>query len=549
MLLGRHAATAQAATKAGEPAAARAGRPNIVYILADDMGYGDLRCLNKDGKIATPNMDRLASGGMVFTDAHSGSSVCTPTRYGILTGRYSWRTRLASGVLMGYSKPLIDPGRMTVASLLKSRGYHTAGLGKWHLGLGLPTTDGKEPAGNGANVDFAAAIANGLPAVGFDYYYGISASLDMPPYVYVHNDRFVAVPTTTRTYIRKGLATEDFQAVEVLPTLTAKAVQYIDERAKAAAGGDDKPFFLYMPLSAPHTPIAPTKDFQGKSGLNDYGDFVMQVDHTIGQVMDALGRNGLADNTLVILTSDNGCSPAANFPQLLAKGHNPSYVFRGHKADIFEGGHRIPFIARWPGRVKPGSACGQTICLTDLLATCAAIVGAKLPDNAGEDSVNILPALTGAPAGPLREAVVHHSIAGSFSIRQGKWKLELCPGSGGWSDPKPGSKEERGLPDVQLYDLAADISERRNLQAEQPDVTARLTALLQSYVDNGRSTPGAPQKNDRNVTIAPPKPKAPASQEGREVTFSCSLPGNAALASEDKNTKTRTCCCIPAVAG
>jgi len=512
MLLGRHATTAQAAPKAGEPAAAKAGRPNIVYILADDMGYGDVRCLNKDGKIATPNMDRLAAGGMIFTDAHSGSSVCSPTRYGILTGRYSWRTSLASGVLYGYSRHLIDPGRMTVASLLKAGGYHTAGLGKWHLGMDLPTTDGKDAAGDGSNVDFTAAIANGPPAAGFDYYYGISASLDMPPYVYVHNDRFVAVPTTTRTYIRKGLATKDFEAIDVLPTLTAKAVQYIDERAKAAAAGDDKPFFLYMPLSAPHTPIAPTKDFQGKSGLNDYGDFVMQVDHTVGQVMDALNRRGLADNTLVIVTSDNGCSPAANFKQLAEKGHNPSCVFRGHKADIFEGGHRIPFIARWPGHVKPGSACGLTICLTDLLATCAAIVGAKLPDNAGEDSVNILPALTGAPAGPLREAVVHHSVNGSFSIRQGKWKLELCPGSGGWSDPKPNSKEERTLPDVQLYDLTADISERRNLQAEQPDVAARLTALLQSYVDNGRSTPGTPQKNDRDVTIAPPKPKPKAAQ-------------------------------------
>jgi arylsulfatase A-like enzyme len=516
MLLGRRAAAAQAAPKAGEPAGAKAGRPNIVYILADDMGYGDLRCLNKDGKIATPNMDRLAAGGMVFTDAHSGSSVCTPTRYGILTGRYSWRTRLANGVLLGYSRHLIEPGRMTVASLLKSHGYHTAGLGKWHLGMDLPTTDGKDAAGNGSNVDFTAAIANGPPAAGFDYYYGISASLDMPPYVYVHNDRFVAVPTTTRTYIRKGPATEDFQAVEVLPTLTAKAVQYIDERAKAAAAGDDKPFFLYMPLTAPHTPIAPTKDFQGKSGLNAYGDFVMQVDHTVGQVLDALDRRGLADDTLVIVTSDNGCSPSANFKQLAEKGHNPSYVFRGHKADIFEGGHRIPFIARWPGHVKAQATCDQTICLTDLLATCAAIVGAKLPDNAGEDSVNILPALTGAAAGPLREAVVHHSINGSFSIRQGKWKLDLCPGSGGWSDPKPNSKEERTLPDVQLYDLTADISERRNLQAEQPDVTARLTALLQSYVDNGRSTPGTPQKNDRNVTIAPPKPKAAQTKKAKK---------------------------------
>ncbi len=508
MLLGRRAATAQDAPKAGNPAGDKAGNPNIVYILADDMGYGDVRCLNKDGKIATPNMDRLAAAGMIFTDAHSGSAVCTPTRYGILTGRYCWRTHLANGVLFGYSRPLIDPGRMTVASMLKSGGYHTAGLGKWHLGLGLATKDGKAAAGDGSNVDFAAPITNAPTSLGFDYYYGISASLDMPPYVYIHNDRFVGVPTATRTYIRKGLAAEGFEAVDVLPTLMTKAVEYIGQRAKAAAAGDGKPFFLYMPLNAPHTPIVPTNEFQGKSGLNAYGDFVMQVDHTVGQVLDALDRNGLAGKTLVILTSDNGCSPAANFQQLLAKGHNPSYVFRGHKADIFEGGHRIPFIARWPGHVKAGSTCDQTICLTDLLATCAAIVGVKLPDNTGEDSVSILPALTGKAAGPLREATVHHSINGSFSIRQGKWKLELCPGSGGWSEPKPGSKEERTLPDVQLYDLTADISERRNLQAEHPDITARLTALLQGYVDNGRSTPGTAQKNDREIRTDRARPKA-----------------------------------------
>jgi len=350
-------------------------------------------------------------------------------------------------------------------------------------------------------------------SLGFDYYYGISASLDMPPYVYIHNDRFVGVPTATRTYIRKGLATEDFEAVDVLPTLTAKAVEYIGQRAKDAAPGENKPFFLYMPLNAPHTPIAPTKDFQGKSGISAYADFVMQVDHTVGQVLDALDRHGLADNTLVIMTSDNGCSPAANFPQLLAKGHNPSYVFRGHKADIFEGGHRIPFIARWPGHVKPGSTCDQTICLTDLMATAAAIVGAKLPDNAGEDSVSILPALTGSAAGPLREATVHHSINGSFSIRQDKWKLELCAGSGGWSEPKPGSSQECDLPDVQLYDLSTDISERRNLQAEHPDVTARLTALLKGYVDNGRSTPGAAQKNDREISITRVKSKTPQTKK------------------------------------
>jgi len=299
--------------------------PNIVYILADDMGYGDVRCLNENGKIPTPHMDRLAAEGMTFTDAHSGSAVCTPTRYGFLTGRYAWRTRLARGVLMGYSAPLIAPGRMTVASFLKSHGYATAGFGKWHLGLGLPTTDGKPAEGDGSNVDFAKPIANGPTSLGFDTYYGISASLDMPPYVYIDNDKFAGVPTTTRKYIREGLATEDFEAVDVLPKITAKAVEYIEARAKAgAAGAKPTPFFLYLPLNAPHTPIAPTKEFQGKSGLNDYGDFVMQVDDTVGQVLGALDRAGLADDTLVIVTSDNGCSPQADFELLASKGHDPS---------------------------------------------------------------------------------------------------------------------------------------------------------------------------------------------------------------------------------
>jgi arylsulfatase A len=352
-------------------------------------------------------------------------------------------------------------------------------------------------------VDFARPIADGPTTLGFDTYHGISASLDMPPYVYIDDDRFAGVPTTTRKYIREGLATEDFHAVDVLPATTSKTVEFIEARARANAAEGDKPapFFVYMPLSAPHTPIVPTKKFEGKSGLNGYGDFVMQVDDSVGQVMAALDRAGLAEDTLIIVTSDNGCSPQADFELLGQKGHYPSYVFRGMKSDIFEGGHRIPFIARWPGRVKPGSRCDQTICLTDLLATCAEILGVTLPDDAGEDSVSILPALEGRAAGPLREATVHHSINGSFSIRRGKWKLELCGDSGGWSEPKPRSKVAEALPPIQLYDMSADLGEQNNVHAEHPEVVAELTALLKRYIDQGRSTPGKPQTNDREVTI------------------------------------------------
>jgi arylsulfatase A-like enzyme len=483
------------------PAAAAGRPPNVVYVLADDLGYGDVRCLNPQGKIATPNMDRLAAAGMAFTDAHSSSAVCSPTRYGILTGRYNWRSPLKQGVLQGYSRRLIEPGRLTVPALLKQHGYHTACLGKWHLGMDWPLKEGGFATDypDGWKVDYTKPIANGPNAVGFDYYFGISASLDMPPYVFIENDRTVGTPTVEKAWIRKGPAAADFEAIDVLPTLTTKAVEYIGRRAADAKAGT--PFFLYLPLNAPHTPILPTKDWQGKSGLNAYGDFVMQVDAAVGQVLDAIDRAGVAGNTLVILTSDNGCSPSADFPALAAKGHHPSYHFRGHKADIFDGGHRIPFIVRWPGRVKPGTTSDQLICLTDLMATCTDILGTKLPESAGEDSVSLLPALEGRAPGPLREAVVHHSINGSFAIRQGNWKLELCPGSGGWSKPRPGQDDTSKLPPVQLYDLGGDIGEQANVHDKHPDVVARLTRLLERYVAEGRSTPGAPQKNTGDVDI------------------------------------------------
>ena len=474
--------------------------PNIVYILADDLGYGDVSCLNEDSKLQTVHLDRLAKEGMIFTDAHSGSAVCTPTRYGILTGRYAWRSRLKSGVLWGYSRPLIPPERLTVASLLKRHGYRTGCVGKWHLGLGWKLTDNRIPQDNprekGENVDLSAPIEGGPTALGFDYFFGIPASLDMVPYVYIENDRVTALPdretgrADAKAFWRKGPTGADFVHEQVLSTLTEKAISFIERHA-------DQPFFLYFPLTAPHTPILPTEEFKGKSGTNAYGDFVLQVDWTVGQVLEALERNGLAENTLVIFTSDNGCSPAANFKELEAVGHDPSYVFRGHKADIFEGGHRIPFLVRWPGRVQPGSECDQTICLTDLLATCAAIVGDTLPANAGEDSYDLLPLLLGkATDTPVREATVHHSVNGSFSIRQGKWKLEMCPGSGGWSYPRPGRDDLSGLPPIQLYDLEKDVGERRNVFDQHPDVVRELTALLTEYVRRGRSTPGPAQKND-----------------------------------------------------
>jgi len=450
-------------------------KPNIVYILADDLGYGDVSCFNPESKIATPNMDRLAKAGVIFSDAHSGSAVCTPTRYGILTGRYCWRSRLQSGVLDGYSRALIDAERLTVPKLLEQHGYHSACIGKWHLGMTLP--DAKH---------LADSIQNGPTTRGFDYYYGITASLDMPPFAFIENDRFTQAPTVTKKWVRAGPAAPDFEAVDVLPTLTRKAVEYITKT--------QTPFFLYLALNSPHTPIVPSAEWQGKSCLGKYGDFVMETDWALGQVMKALDKAGIADNTLIIFTSDNGCAPYIGVKELEAKGHFPSANFRGYKSDIWDGGHRIPFIVRWPGVTKPGSACGQLTCLTDLMATCADILSANLPDNAGEDSVSILPLLKGQDR-PVREAVVHHSINGMFALRQGNTKLIFGAGSGGWSKPSDDKSP------VQLYDMTQDVGERQNRQAADKDDVARLTKLMEKYIADGRSTTGQPQKNDTIIKL------------------------------------------------
>ena len=481
-------------------------KPNIVYILADDLGYGDVSCLNENGRINTQNINSIAKEGMIFTDAHSGSAVCTPTRYGVVTGRYAWRTKLKSGVLGGWSKPLMSAERMTVASMLKENGYNAGCVGKWHLGWEWALTNENADVENweadARNVDFTQPIKQGPTDMGFEYYFGIPASLDMAPYVYVENDRVTALPdrivprSEGKKFWRKGTIAPDFEHIGVLPKITKKAVNFIN------AQSDDKPFFMYFPLSAPHKPIMPGKEFQGKSGLNEWGDFVLQVDWTVGQILKALKQKGFEDNTLIILTSDNGATPGADFAYLRKLGHDPSYVFRGHKADIFEGGHRMPFIAKWPGKIKPGSTSGETICLTDLMATAADIVEYKLPDNAGEDSVSILPALLSKKyKKPLREATVHHSANGSFSIRKAKMKLELCPGSGGWSYPTPNSPEAKTLPPVQLYDLKKDIDETTNVQHKHPGKVKELTDLLQSYVDRGRSTPGKKQTNEGETPI------------------------------------------------
>ena len=466
-------------------------KPNIIFILADDLGYGDVSALNENSKIKTANIDRLVSQGVSFTDAHSSSAVCTPTRYGILTGRYNWRSNLKAGVLMGYSKPLIPKERRTMASFLKEEDYQTACIGKWHLGWTWNNIEkGKD------SINYAMPIKDGPTTLGFDYFYGISGSLDMDPYVYVENDKPTALPNritqnSGMKVWRKGPTASDFVHEQTLPNIISRAENYITEKSKSKS-----PFFLYLPLTAPHTPILPSAEFQGKSGLNAYGDFVLMVDAMLGKVLSAVEKAGISENTIVVFTSDNGCSPSANFGELKAKGHNPSYIFRGHKADLFDGGHRIPCVVRWPARIKTHQV-DQTVCLNDFMATFANVTGYKLKDNEGEDSYNLMPLLLNTnPQPAIREATVHHSIDGAFTIRKGEWKLLFSAGSGGWSSPKSNEPNYKSLPPVQLYNVKSDPGEAKNLYAEFPAVVAELTALMKKYIQDGRSTPGAPQKND-----------------------------------------------------
>ena len=503
----------------GQLPATEISKPNVVIILADDLGYADVSCYG--GKIRTPHIDHLAAGGMRFTDAHSTSSVCSPTRYGLLTGRYNWRSKLQRGVLGGLSPRLIEPGRMTIPSMLKKEGYHTACFGKWHLGMDWVVKPGAEvseltiePRTQVFNVDFAQPIANGPNSVGFDYYFGISASLDMVPDTFVENNRVVSLPTEDRDFLmmhgreqggktRKGPTAPDFDAADVLPTLARKSCEYIAARAADARNG--RPFLMYVPLASPHTPILPTAEWQGKSGMNPYADFVMQTDGAVGEILSALEQHELTGKTLVVFTSDNGCSPQAKFDELAEHGHHPSGPLRGHKADIFEGGHRVPFIVRWPGQVAAGKASSQLVCFTDVLATLAEIVGRPLPPEAGEDGISFLPVLRGGES--RRDHLVSHSVNGTFAIRRGPWKLVLAADSGGWSAPRPGSKQAAGLPPVQLYHLGDDLAEQNNLQHREPDQVKQLTELLEKLVAEGRSTLGPRQANHGPIDLRAGMPK------------------------------------------
>ena len=464
--------------------------PNIVLILADDLGYGDVSCLNPQSRIATPHLDALASQGMTFRDAHSSSAVCTPSRYSLLTGRYCWRGSLQSGVLWGYDPCLIEPGRLTLAEMLRQRGYATACVGKWHLGLGWRLR-GQPQFGPEADpeVDWAQPLTAGPHTVGFDYSYVIPASLDMAPYVYIE-DGVVVEPPVSRIqgqprpgFYRGGWAAPGFSHETCLLELTQRAEAFISYQARRAP---EHPFFLYFALPSPHTPHLPRAPFRGRSRAGEYGDLVVETDWTVGRILGALQRLGMTEDTLVVFASDNGCHASAS--RLWERfQHRGNGIYRGEKSDVWDGGHRVPLFARWPGRIAAGSFCDELVCLSDWMATCAAIVGYELPLDAGEDSFDLLPYLLGQVTPPLRESVIHHSIYGMFAVREREWKLVLCKGSGGWT------LEEKdvpaGAPPMQLYNLREDPSETRNLWAEQPEVVERLLHTLAECRRAGRSAP------------------------------------------------------------
>ena len=486
-------------SRAGEPRAVT--HPNVVIVMADDLGIGDISPTNPDCKIRTPHLQKIADEGLTFLDAHTPSSVCTPTRYGLLTGRYNWRSRLARGVLSGTSEHLIPADRPTLGHLMRRAGYHTAMIGKWHLGWDWNKVDGE--------IDFSKPVKNGPGNNGFDRYYAHCGSLDMPPYVWVDTGRITAPPDrvegVTRKedrygWYRRGPVGSDFVIDEVLPHLFSRAIEHVNVRAAAAKSGS--PFFLYLALPAPHTPIVPVPPFKGSSGMNAYADFVMQVDHHVGELLASLKEVGIDESTLMVFTSDNGCSPEANFDLLKQHGHDPSAGYRGHKADIYEGGHRVPFIARWPGHIEGGRTTTALACLTDVYPTLEAITGRACQARGGEDGFSLLPVLHGADSSG-RDTLISHSIDGSFAIRQGAWKLCLSAGSGGWSAPREKEAKKQNLPAMQLYRLDNDPGERKNLLSIYPEKVDTLLALLELQVAKGRSTPGQELLNDRRVMFLP----------------------------------------------
>lgn len=484
---------------------AAADLPNVIVIYTDDQGYGDASSLNAEAKFATPSLDRLAQEGMTFTDAHCSDTVCTPSRYGLLTGRYSWRTELKRGVFGAERACLIADGRTTIASLLGEAGYDTAMVGKWHLGMDFPGERGRR--------DWTKPVLDMPLDKGFDYFWGIPASMNygvlawfdgrfakVPPTQYTqkkpnqiaisdyrimppYETQLPDVGTTNELGVVKGKleVAPDFVDSECLTRFTDKAIEWIEGKAETARGG--RPFFLYLPYTSPHKPVIPIEPFRGQSDAGAYGDFMIETDWHVGRVLDTLDQEKLAENTIVVFTSDNG--PETTWRERIKRyAHHSNSIYREGKRSIYEGGHRVPFFLRWPARVKAGSTCDTAVCQTDLLATLGEIVGQKLPDSAGEDSFSFLPALDAPTSGTAsandRPPIIHHSAQGGFAVRDGKWKLVME------------SKRQKR----ELYDLSVDPGETKNVITDHPDVATELVAKISKIIGDGRSTAGTPQPND-----------------------------------------------------
>lgn len=512
--------------------------PNIVLILADDLGQGDVSCFNPQAGWRTESIDRLAAGGMRFTDSHATSALCTPSRYSLMTGRYNWRSPLKSSVLPGDSQALVEKERLTLPRFLQQLGYRTSVVGKWHLGLDWQLSDGDHqeefgidpdshpvPEGRmgrdgsfdpafqyeieGTDIDFSKPIEFGPREMGFDYSFITAASLDQPPYVYIENGLAQGVPSvwmgddlvldrrtdSQQQLIQAGPAVEGYDVQNVAGDFQAKVLEQIDELAK----DPDTPFFLYVPSHLVHGPIIPDAQWQGRSGLGPYGDWVLQFDSYVGQILDALDEKGIAEDTLVLLTSDNGASGVAGLPHLRELGHDPSNGWRGHKTDIWEGGHREPTIVRWPGHVQAGAVSERTVSHSDIFRTVADLLGHEVPEEAAEDSVSNLPLWMGRDQ-DVRSDLVSHSGGGGFAIRQGVWKLELVTDGDGMDAAY--EAQHGGVPTeyrpAQLYDLSRDPAEADNVISQHPQKVQELMALLAEHIRRGRSTPGPDRSNAPN---------------------------------------------------
>jgi arylsulfatase A len=487
-------------------------RPNVVIIFADDMGYGDVSFLNPEARTYTPHIDNLARNGIVFTNAHASASVCTPSRYGILTGRYAWRSESGSRVVSGFGEPVIEKGRETMASLFKSAGYTTACIGKWHLGLNWQTKDGAEKVEFNketgfSNVDYTQKVKNGPNDYGFDYSFIHPASLDMPPYVFLRNHKTIDpdVVLTSDIYPdslnstenswdkkhtekhdvyrgkgvwwRRGEVSRSFRIENCLPEILDDGISFIEDHVTEKSA---EPFFLYLPLTGPHTPWMPTDQFQGKSSIKTYGDFIMNIDHVVGKVTETLKKLNVDDNTIIIFSSDNG----AYWPQseIELQNHNSNWGARGQKADVWDGGHRIPLIIKWPEAIKNPVAYDHLINLTDLFATFSDLTEQKQRKGSGEDSFSFLHVLQGNSTKITRKSMIHESPGGLYGIRMDGWKFINGLGSGGFTAPRK-MKEKTGGPAGQLYHIKSDSLESKNLYLQHPDIVKKLQNELNKEVE------------------------------------------------------------------